>query len=156
MVAEEIFSGPSGQWLRSSGVMVWRRAYPGRMDQAASARKLPAYLLADTGRGEDAEWIAAELVSNALLYTRSGERGGWFGIEVMLGERAQIAVRDLGGRGVPRVSPEQAGGQLREHGRGLLGVSRLARAMGFSGSPDLGHTVWAQLDIRTEPQRPAS
>jgi hypothetical protein len=70
----------------------------------------------------------------------------------MLGDYAQIAVRDLGGRSVPCMSPEQAGGELSEHGRGLLGVSRLARAMGFCGSPAQGHTVWAQLDIRTAPE----
>jgi hypothetical protein len=65
---------------------------------AAVARKFAAFLLADAGCGDDAEFIAAELVSNALLYTRSGMPQGWFGVQVVLGKVACIAVRDLGGR----------------------------------------------------------
>ncbi|MGI8335242.1 ATP-binding protein [Actinomadura scrupuli] len=150
MAAREGLVGSSERWLQSCGVMTWRRAYPGRMDQAAPARKFPALLLAETGRAEDAEWIAAEYISNALVHTKSGGHGGWFGVEVMLGKFALIAVHDLGGGGVPRTLPGQAGGRLEEHGRGLLGVSKLAARMGFFGNPADGHTVWAQLALGTD------
>jgi hypothetical protein len=136
--------------------MTWRKAYPGRTDQAAPARKFTALLLAGTGHGENAEWIAAEFISNALLHTKSGGPGGWFGVEVMLGEFALIAVYDLGGGGVPHALPGQAGGGLEEHGRGLLGASRLAARMGFCGNPSDGHTVWAQLALGTGPTRQTS
>jgi hypothetical protein len=135
--------------------MAWRRVYPGRTDQAAAARRFVAFLLADTGRGDDAEFIAAELVSNALLYTRSGalsgRQHGCFGVEVMLGQFACIAVHDLGGGGVPCLMPEQdAYGVILEHGRGLLGVSKLAVSLGFEGSPVEGHKVWAELEVRKD------
>lgn len=156
MAEREGIAGSSERWLRSCGVMTWRRAYPGRMDQAAPARKFSALLLAETGRGEDAEWIAAEFISNALLHTKSGGQGGWFGVEVVLGKFALIAVRDLGGGGVPHALPGQAGGGLEEHGRGLLGVSRLVARMGFCGNPADGHTVWAQLTLGTDPKQQTS
>jgi serine/threonine-protein kinase RsbW len=92
---------PPERWLHCGDALTWRRAYPGRADRAASARRFAGFMLADAGCGEDAEFIVSELASNAILHTRSGEPGGWFGIEVALGEYAHIAVRDLGGGGGP-------------------------------------------------------
>ncbi|MCW2898885.1 MAG: putative anti-sigma regulatory factor, serine/threonine protein kinase [Streptosporangiaceae bacterium] len=96
--------GSSAEWLAGSGPMSWRRTYPGRADQAAVARRFAASLLADTGRGEEVEFIVSELISNALRYTRSGEQGGWFALEVALTELAYVAVTDLGVAGDRRFS----------------------------------------------------
>jgi hypothetical protein len=101
--SDDVMSQPAA-WLDFRGVMTWRRVYPGRLDQVCVARSFPAFLLADTSRAHDAMSITAELVSNALLHTRSGERGGWFGVEVIRGTLARIAVHDLGGTHVPQLS----------------------------------------------------
>jgi hypothetical protein len=61
--------------------MVWRKTFPGTPDQARLARRFTEALFAGTGREEDAGLIIAELVGNAILYTDSGQPGGWFGVE---------------------------------------------------------------------------
>jgi anti-sigma regulatory factor (Ser/Thr protein kinase) len=123
----------------------WQRTYQGRLDQVAVARGFAASLLAGTGRADDVAIIVSELASNALLHTRSGRPRGWFGLEVCETELVHVGVTDLGGGGRPTVYLEQAAGELLERGRGLLEVSRLAVAIGIHGSPETGHTVWADL-----------
>ncbi|MCW2904567.1 MAG: putative anti-sigma regulatory factor, serine/threonine protein kinase [Streptosporangiaceae bacterium] len=151
MARRNLGYGSSVEWLRGPGPMSWRRTYPGRADQVVVARKFAVSLLAGSGREGEVEFIVAEFVSNALLYTRSGHVGGWFGLEIAITELAYIAVTDLGGgRTVPTVRPEQVGGELHEGGRGLLGVSKLAVAIGIHGSLDGGHTVWADLDLSAD------
>ncbi|XVQ15115.1 ATP-binding protein [Spirillospora sp. CA-255316] len=154
--------GSSSEWLRRSEPMSWRRTYPGRGDQVAVARKFAATLFAGTGREDEIESVVAELISNAILHTRSGEKGGWFGLELAVTELAYVAVTDLGGGGVPHLMVEKHPRgvdtrceALSEHGRGLRMVSELAVAIGIHGSPALGHTVWADLDLSGAPGRQA-
>lgn len=147
LVMEEVRAGCAEDGL------VWRQTFAGRGDQAAPARHLVRLLLQDTVRAEDAEWVAAELTSNALQHTRSGARGGFFVVEVArTALAARVAVYDLGGGAVPdfnqaiaaerRVKPDQ-----RENGRGLPGVARLADLVGVAGDPVCGHAVWAELRL---------
>ncbi|MFB4285003.1 ATP-binding protein [Nonomuraea sp. MTCD27] len=109
-------------------------------------------MLADTGRRGDAEWVTAELVSNTLRHSRSGQARGFFVVEVLRGaDVARIVVYDLGGGAVPDFS--QAPGSvpvLAEHGRGLAGVAQLAIRYGVAGDPNTGHAVWAELALSTE------
>jgi anti-sigma regulatory factor (Ser/Thr protein kinase) len=128
--------------------MRWRRVFSGRADQVSSARQLAAALFAGTGREEDVAVVVAELASNAVRHTRSGYDRGWFGLEVTLQDVAYIAVTDLGGGCIPTIRSEQPGCEPRVNGRGLLMVSRLALSVGIHGSPETGHTVWADLDLR--------
>ncbi|GGL42456.1 ATP-binding protein [Planomonospora parontospora] len=133
---------------RGFGPLLWRRRFPGRGDQAASARRLVRLLLDDTPRAEDAEWITAEFVSNALLHTRSGQPDGSFVVEVQRGSRsARITVHDLGGEGVPAFNAVPRGPEVGEHGHGLRGVAELADKTGVSGDPVVGHAVWARLTL---------
>ena len=134
-------------WLHSKGVMTWRRVYPGRLDQIARVRAWVAVLLADTDCADDAVLISTELVSNALLHTRSGEPGGWFGVEVSRASQACVAVHDLGGSPAPQFTsaPAESRDAPAEHGYGLRVVAGLAAQVGVTGSPDSGHTVWARL-----------
>ncbi|NRQ33953.1 ATP-binding protein [Nonomuraea sp. NN258] len=131
---------------------MWRRAFIGRADQAAPARRLVRLLLDDTGCAEDAEWVAAELISNALLHSRSGEAGGLFVVEVArTAERVRLSVYDLGGGVVPdfgraiEAARERPG--QREGGYGLLGVAELAARVGVSGDRINGHAVWAEFHL---------
>lgn len=130
------------------GSMLWRRSFPGRGDQAAPARKMVRCLLEDTSRAEDAEWVTAELTSNAILHSRSGLPGGFFVVEVTRGlHMAQITVYDLGGGSTPTPGARRPGQVIGEHGHGLSGVRRLAVQTGVKGDALTGHAVWAQLAL---------
>ena len=142
--------GSAAAWLRSPEPMRWRRTYPGRADQVAVARKFAVSLFAGTGYEDEVAFIVSELASNAIRHTQSGHHGGWFGVELVLDDVAYIGVTDQGGGGVPTVVPETPGEPQAEHGRGLRAVSQLAMALGIHGSPDGGHTVWADLDLCVE------
>ncbi|WP_425542225.1 ATP-binding protein [Acrocarpospora corrugata] len=138
---------PSIRSRRIWGDMLWRRTFPGQGDQAAPARRFVRELLLDTERADDAEWIAAELVSNALRHTRSREACGYFVVEVLRGvHEVRVAVYDLGGYGSPKLGAAAAE-QLSESGHGLPGVSALAINVGVGGDPISGHVVWAQLAL---------
>ncbi|MFI9836353.1 ATP-binding protein [Nonomuraea sp. NPDC051941] len=146
--------------LRASQVwsgMAWRRAFPGRGDQSAPARRMVGQLLADTGQVDDARWVTAELVSNALRHSRSGRERGFFVVEVLRGiDVARIVVYDLGGGPSPDFSrapgsvPEAA-----EHGWGLAGVAELAARTGIAGDAITGHAVWADLALEPVPAEPS-
>ncbi|MFI0354231.1 ATP-binding protein [Actinomadura sp. 9N407] len=138
------------EWLWESAPMRWRRTYAGRADQVTAARVFAASLFAGTGREDDVALVVAELASNAVLHTRSGEPGrGWFGLEVTLADVAYIGVTDLGGRCVPIFQTDRPGCELREGGRGLLTVSKLSIACGMHGSAHFGHTVWADMALQS-------
>jgi hypothetical protein len=76
-------------------------------------------------------------------------------------------VYDLGGGGVPGLKEERPGQPseeytdglldeaLREHGRGLNAVSRLAVRAGYQGDPATGHLVWALFADTTPRRRPS-
>jgi len=86
---------------------------------------------------EDAELVASELVTNALLHG-----GGQHELRVGLSDAAlRIQVIDHGA-GMP--DPRTAG-QRDEHGRGLLLVSALCAAWGVEALPGGGKMVWAEL-----------
>ncbi|MFC9973904.1 ATP-binding protein [Spirillospora sp. NPDC127200] len=134
------------EWVGSSP-LVWRRAYPGRKEQVAIARRFAKSLFAAGHCGEAVGFAVSELATNALRHTRSGQiDGGWFGVEIIDDDPVYVAVTDLGGDKVPVLWPESVGDQFREHGRGLRALSTMAIALGIHGSPALGHTVWVDLD----------
>jgi anti-sigma regulatory factor (Ser/Thr protein kinase) len=140
-------------WLREGRVNSWRRVFPGRLDQVAVARSWSGQLLAGTGRADDAVLVVTELVSNALLHTRSGQPHGWFGIELAWGRHARIAVHDLGADRTPLLALASVPVEelLGEHGRGLQLVRELAEDVGVDGSRESGHTVWALLALPAAP-----
>ncbi|MFI7131313.1 ATP-binding protein [Nonomuraea sp. NPDC050153] len=137
--------------------MAWRRAFAGRGDQSAPARRMVGQLLADTGRAEDAQWVTAELVSNALRHTCSGRERGFFVVEVLRGaDVARIVVYDLGGGPAPDFSRTPGSPpELAEHGRGLAGVAELAVRIGAAGDAITGHAVWAELAFTSGTARAA-
>ncbi|WP_125618151.1 ATP-binding protein [Actinomadura sp. WAC 06369] len=141
-----------GEWLWTSDPMRWRRIFPGRADQVTVARVFAAGLFDGSGREEDVAVVVAELASNAVRHSRSGAERGWFGLEVTLAEVSYIGVTDLGGGCIPTIRSENPDCEPRVGGRGLLMVSQLAVATGIHGSPVIGHTVWADMDMRRSPR----
>lgn len=150
--------------------LIWRRTFPGNLEQAPQARRFVRFLLADTPFTDDAELIASELAGNALAHSRSGAPDGWFTVEVTLNSTARdkiaapavhalITVYDNGGRGTPTFLQHDQPAEDEEHGRGLATVAALASRVGFQGTPATGHRVWAYLSSpiqtpRTDAHRP--
>jgi hypothetical protein len=144
------FDSPAAEWPGPE-VLVWRRVFPGRMDQAPAARRFARFLLAGTPFADDAELVVGELAGNALRHTRSGRPGGCFTVEVGLTTARRdpvpvsvlLTVYDLGGGGVPCLAP--GGFSDEECGRGLSIVAALSTRTGHQGGPATGHRVWAYL-----------
>jgi serine/threonine-protein kinase RsbW len=144
-------------------VLIWRRAFPGTLDQASQARKFARFLLGTTPFADDAELIVGELAGNALRHSRSGRPGGHFTVEITLisashkslnspGEAVSvlITVYDLGGGGVPQVGDDtERADSYDENGRGLGIVAAIADRVGYQGTPATGHRVWAYLSQST-------
>lgn len=126
--------------------MSWRRVFPGRADQIPLARQFAMFLFAETSIAADVGFVVTELASNAVRHTRSGQQGGRFTVELVLGGLAYLGVSDLGGGGYPTVRHDPLNGSIEnEGGRGLQAVSQMAAMLGVHGSPIEGHTVWADL-----------
>ncbi|MEV5556327.1 hypothetical protein AB0L44_21970 [Nonomuraea wenchangensis] len=140
------------EWMRSSDRMDWRAVFPGEHDQVARVRRVVEALFDGTGREDDAALIASELSTNALLHTRSGLAGGWFGVEVHLPENgpAYLGVCDLGGAGVPLFDRRPTDGKLTVGGFGLAIVRDLVVQLSQIGTPATGHTVWVHLDLEAK------
>lgn len=104
------------------------------------ARRFVAEVLRGSGHDgllvEDAQLVASELATNAVLHARSP-----FAVTARADDRGvRVAVRD----GAAALPQPQNPGPRRSSGRGLRLVSAVARNWGVELSPD-GKTVWAQL-----------
>ncbi|MDH2423874.1 ATP-binding protein [Sphaerisporangium sp. TRM90804] len=146
--------------LVPTGKLLWRRAFAGLAEEAPKARAFVRCLLAGTRWVDEAEFTVAELVSNSLFHSRSGEPGGYFVVELTRRPRSvRLGVYDLGGGGTPARAghrmedPENA--LLHEHGRGLDAVTSLAARVGWRGDPATGHLVWALFADPTPERRPS-
>ena len=132
------------------------RAYaelPGTPDAAGQARAIVRQALGDRHpHASDATVIASELVSNAVLHTRSGQPGGTLILSVATAAQpgeVHIHVRDAGDPDsrlldapVPSASDPDA-----EHGRGLAIVDALAADWGAYVTSS-GQTTWARISPR--------
>ncbi|MFC4534022.1 ATP-binding protein [Sphaerisporangium dianthi] len=149
-VSESVRLGPE--------VLIWRRAFSARPDQASGARRFARFLLAGTVFADDAELIVGELAGNAIRHTRSGPPDGHFTVEITLTSARHaaltapasavnvlITVYDLGGGGIPRFDDGGRHDSYEENGRGLAIVTALAARVGHQGTPAGGHRVWAYL-----------
>ncbi|WP_203988769.1 ATP-binding protein [Sphaerisporangium rufum] len=136
-------------------ILVWRRTFPNRPDQAPEARRFARLLLAGTRFADDAELIVGELAGNAVRHTGGGPPGGHFTVEITVtttcrpatapaADGVLITVSDPGGGGVPRFDAGRPDTH-QEHGRGLGIVTALATRAGAQGTPVGGHRVWAYL-----------
>ncbi|WP_232385374.1 ATP-binding protein [Actinomadura violacea] len=132
--------------------MSWRRVFPGRVDQIPLARQFAMFLFAETSIAAEVGFVVTELSTNAVRHTRSGQQGGRFTVELVLGGLAYVGVSDLGGGGYPTVRHDPLNGPVEaEGGRGLRAVSQMAAMLGVHGSPIEGHTVWADLICLDKP-----
>lgn len=118
----------------------WGRAFRGQACQIGEVRQWLTSLLPDCEARSDTLMIAAELGSNAVRHTASGQ-GSWFAVAVAWHPQVvRLAVADGGGPVEPRVVNESDD----EHGRGLLVVRGLSERLGVTGDAD-GRVVWADI-----------
>jgi serine/threonine-protein kinase RsbW len=115
-----------------------RRAFPGKPEHIALARRFVAGALDGCPAADTAVLLASELAANALTHTRSGA-GGSFDVIVWRGVAAAcIAVLD---DGASRAPVPRRRDPLGEAGRGLALVDTFAARWGHCGGPS-GRGVW--------------
>ena len=132
------------------------RSFAGQMSQAAAARRFVAGLLNGSPLADDAVTVTSELVTNALLHSRSGQPGGHLTVRVDHAlDSVVIAVTDQGSCVEPARLPQQrpVDGAWHERGRGLLIVCNVALRWEIL-SDERSTTVRAELAIGQAP--PAS
>lgn len=121
-----------------------RRSFPGTPIGVTAVRRWLATILDPTDPVTlDAVLVIAELATNAVRHTASGERGGTFDVACFTQQRAVlIEVRDSG---TPAAAPHQPPPTLTgTSGRGLAIVDALAASWGVTRTPP-GRTVWAEI-----------
>ena len=143
---------PNPATTGSATVQSITMTYPGIPTNVSAARREVRDFLHRSPRVDEAELIAAELMSNAILHTPSGEDLGIFTITVQYGAGwARIEVFDLGTDtwyGVldddPRTDDIPVSG-FAECGRGLRMVTAIADECGHEASGSQGQTCWATV-----------
>jgi len=123
----------------------WCRSFPGTSRQVGVVRRLIATYLDNRPEAETAQFIASELVTNALRHTRSGQADGTFRLTLDACDNLlAIAVTDQGGPPDPprvcHVTPEDT------RGRGLYLVEDMSTLWGVYGDQH-SRTVWALLHL---------
>ena len=117
--------------------------FPGLLAIVPSARRFVRGILAGSPRVDDMELITAELASNAIRHTPSGQDGGEFTVTVRTEPGwARIEVSDTG---TGEWSAPQDGTLDDEYGRGLAIVAALADKLGHDIRAG-GQTVWAEVN----------
>ncbi len=115
-----------------------RRVFAGEASQARHARRFVKDALDGCPAVDTVVLLADELVTNALIHTRSGH-GGLFEVIVWNGSfSACVAVLDGGAEGEPSRAGSDA---MRESGRGLTLVDALATRWGHAGDSG-GRVTW--------------
>jgi len=125
---------------------------PGRAEEVSGARAFITHTLAAAGKGkrvdsDAATLLTSELVTNAILHTDSGARGGSVTIVVVdVPDGVLIEVIDDGSAGAPVVK----GDLFAADGHGLYLVQQLAAQWGYLRDP-AGTTVWFHLSADQGP-----
>jgi serine/threonine-protein kinase RsbW len=118
--------------------------YPGTPVSVSAGRHRTRSILAGSPRVDEAELVAAELMTNAVRHSASGQAGGTFTLTVRQRPGwARIEVQDLGD-GQWR-APAPAGDDSAEEGRGLAIVAALADDFGHEAAEGRMQTCWAAL-----------
>jgi len=124
---------------------IWRLA--GEPSSVAIFRRIARAAARSEAQAEAAALCVSELVTNAIVHTRSGLPGGtvavWLTADESTGE-LHILVEDSGARVMPPAGPGQCG--PAEHGYGLRIVARVAASWGSSARADgPGSVTWCHI-----------
>jgi anti-sigma regulatory factor (Ser/Thr protein kinase) len=120
--------------------------YDGTPRSVRAARRFVRLMVDDLPRADDLELIAAELATNAIRHTPSGQPGGTFTITVRRSAgRVRLEVSDQGD-GLWPTRPAMDG-DVPEFGRGLSIVTTLADETGHCLISATANTIWAEIAI---------
>jgi anti-sigma regulatory factor (Ser/Thr protein kinase) len=126
--------------MTPEAVVLGSLTIPGSPELVASARSFVARLAG--AAAETAVLLTSELVTNAVLHTRSGGDGGTVTVVVIdLPDGLLVEVADGGS---PDHGPEVSGDRHAACGHGLFLVEQLAARWGYR-QDSAGTTVWFQL-----------
>jgi anti-sigma regulatory factor (Ser/Thr protein kinase) len=118
--------------------------YPGTPGSVPEVRRFVRDFISGSPRAYDLELISAELATNAIRHTPSGEWGGTFTVSISrrLGY-ARLEVHDLGNaQWIPAAGDS---GELADNGHGLEVVAALADEFGHHQAVGQGQVAWAVL-----------
>jgi anti-sigma regulatory factor (Ser/Thr protein kinase) len=127
--------------------LLWSRAFPAIPVCTREARRFLAAILTGCPDADNAILCLSELVTNAIVHSRSRAPGGRFFVHVYRRENVlRVEVSDQGGpwAPLPTSAPPGADGG-GGGGRGLLIVARLARCWGRTGG-ESGRTIWFEME----------
>src|SRR5580658_8103073 len=118
--------------------------YPGTPASVPEVRRFVRDFISGSPRAYDLELISAELATNAIRHTPSGEDDGTFTVTISrrLGY-ARVEVHDLGS--APWIPARRDPDGLTDHGHGLEVVAALADEFGHDQALGHGQLVWAVL-----------
>ncbi|MEU2625491.1 ATP-binding protein [Kitasatospora sp. NPDC007106] len=132
--------------------MMWIARFPGVPESVRAARRMVREALGPSAGAEDAALVVSELVTNAVVHSRSGA-GGVLWVEVRRRHgTVRVSVTDGGTadgpapHGPPHPLPHRPPVDAGDFGRGLRIVDALAARWGSVGeAADGRRTVWAEL-----------
>jgi anti-sigma regulatory factor (Ser/Thr protein kinase) len=155
--SRQSWSGPQGRpGLRGTAAgtratVLGSLTIPGRPEQVATARAFVSRTLSSHQVGTDndaATLLTSEIVTNAILHTKSGVDGGTVTIVVIgVPHGVLVEIIDDGSAGTPIVK----GDLYAAEGHGLFLVQHLAAQWGYLRDP-VGTTVWFHLPVADESQ----
>jgi serine/threonine-protein kinase RsbW len=132
--------------LQAARVAATSITYPGAPASVPAARRFVRSVLAGSPRVDDLESIAAELITNAIRHTPSGQVGGTFTVTVRHGSGwARLEVADqYAGQWQPWPLDDDCD-SVAEYGRGLAIVAALADEIGQGAAAGDTQIVWAEV-----------
>lgn len=127
---------------RAREAVTFERDYPGIVSQVHKVRADLVKVCGQFPAADDLVSLASELVTNAILHSRSGHPAGVFTVRAAFypDDYARVEVIDRGGAWA-------AGGHDDEHGRGLSIVAGIAGHGNWGIDGDAASRVaWFRLD----------
>jgi anti-sigma regulatory factor (Ser/Thr protein kinase) len=140
--------GHLGPVIRQRASILGSLTIPGRAEEVSKARAFLTRTLSSMNAkhavdSDAATLLTSELVTNAILHTRSGAPGGTVTIVVVgVPDGVLVEVIDDGSAGAPVVKGEL----LATDGHGLFLVQQLTAQWGYLRDP-AGTTVWFHLAV---------
>jgi anti-sigma regulatory factor (Ser/Thr protein kinase) len=145
------WAGPRGRVGGARATVLGSLTIPGHPEQVSAARAFVARTLSAHQPGADADTatlLTSEIVTNAIVHTKSGVEGGTVTIVVIgIPRGVLVEIIDGGSAGTPVVK----GDLYAADGHGLFLVQNLAAQWGYLREP-AGTTVWFHLAAEEAPQ----
>jgi hypothetical protein len=135
--------------LSAAATVLGSLTIPGRAEHVSQARTFVGAL---SGADDTAALLTSELVTNAVVHTRSGRDGGTVTV-VVINVPGSLVV-EVVDDGTAGDGPQVRGDRFAAQGHGLFLVEQLAADWGFLKDA-AGTTVWFRIEIAPDAAPPA-